>query len=877
MADFFPPVVATFVASTGEATAQLLKLAESFERTGAVVTESTRAASASTAAMGERITATNAEVVVANERVVASTRMLAAEQNRATEQAYANAAQQAKTSKLMADLEAAQKRAAVATTDLGNAMDASAARGERAAARWGAVQKGALLVGAGAVLAGAGFVHMAADFETATNKLVTSAGESHHAIGEVRDGLLEMSSQVGVGAEDLAVAMYKVESAGYHGAAGLGLLKAAEQGAKAEGAEAVTVADALSSALRDYYPHASSAAEVTAASTDVMSKLIGATSAGKMTFDELSGSLNSILPVSSAAKISLADTLGVLASMTVHGISAQQAAQNMADAIRHLQSPTMVMSKAMATLGIDSVDLASKLGSRGLAGTMEFLSERVKKAMPPGSDKVILELGTALSKSTPKVQELGEKLLRGEITAKQFSGAAGKLEPLAAKQAQAFSTLAGSYHQLGTKQISGAEVMQTYGGMMQKVMGDATGLKVALMTTGENAEYTNDAIKTISGSTADASGNVKGWSEVQDTFNQKLSEAKAASESLGIRLGQILLPAATKVMEIFAHGARFLADHKWAAITLASVLGGALVIGLAAATAAMVKFTIALLTNPMTWIVLGIMALIAAIVLLIVYWDKVWNFITTVSSTAWAILQSTVITPLVTAFHVMMGALGEFAQWWVDRWNWVKEVANKIWTWVRDNIFAPIGDAYHALNTVVDTFRTIWVITWDAVGKAISWVWNHVIKPVVDSIKEAWDFATKAVKFFTDPRNNLFAGGGGGPAGFLRMFGFAEGGWIPGSPGQPGLFVGHGREYVLSEDMIAGRTAPDPAALAAWSTRTPVVGGVGSAGRGGGNTTVVINVAGSLMAERDLHRRLQDTVLRYNGRNTGNGLNLGTV
>jgi TP901 family phage tail tape measure protein len=586
VADFLPPAVMRFVTDTAEAVAGLTRLATSFEETGAAAKASSREMSAAVTAAGDKVAAESRAVTAENDRIIRSFQATATSAERANEKIYVSMeAMKAKSVKALADLEAAEARAAASTEALGDAMAGSADKA--AVSGVGALKK----VAAGTVLA-AGLVagvsvKMAGDFEQSTTRLETSAGESAQGLEVVRSGILSMAGEVGVSAGEMSTAMYKIESAGYHAEAGLGVLRAAEEGAKAEGAEGAKVADALSSALRDYYPHASSAAEVTKDASDTMSKFISATSQGKMTFDDLAGSLNSILPVASAAKISMSDVLGVLASMTVHGISAQQATQNMADAIRHLQAPTQVMSKNMAALGIDSTDVAAKLGQRGLSGTMEYLSQAVKKAMPPGSDKVILDLGNALSKSTPKVQELGKELMAGSITMKQFTGAAGKLDPISAGQAQSFATLAKSMHQLGTEQLSGEQVMTTYGGEMQKVMGDATGLKVALMTTGENADYTNDAIKAISGSTADAAGHVKGWAEVQGTFNQKLAQAKDGTEALAIRIGGYLLPVASRIAGVFADGAHWLASHDAAARALAIgvgvILAGALTAGVAKA------------------------------------------------------------------------------------------------------------------------------------------------------------------------------------------------------------------------------------------------------------------------------------------------------
>lgn len=65
---------------------------------------------------------------------------------------------------------------------------------------------------------------------------------------------------------------------------------------------------------------------------------------------------------------------------------------------------------------------------------------------------------------------------------------------------------------------------------------------------------------------------------------------------------------------------------KTAGKVLAGILSGALLAALVAATSAAWGFTIALLANPITWIILGIMALIAAGYLLWKNWDKVSAF-----------------------------------------------------------------------------------------------------------------------------------------------------------------------------------------------------------------------------------------------------------
>lgn len=391
-------------------------------------------------------------------------------------------------------------------------------------------------------------IKQAGDFQQQIVRLSTSAGESQANLKLVGDGVLQIARDTGTATQQLTDGMYQIESANYHGTAALGILKAAAQGAKTENASLAKVTDAVTSAMRDYYPHAQNAAEVTKLSADVTSKMVAAVGQGKATFETFTGSLHSVLPVASAAHIAMGDILGDLAAMTVHGISADQATQNLADVIRHMQNPTSVQAKELALLGMTTTQLAGDLKTKGLSGTLGEISDKIKNLMPPGSDKVVLNLKAALNGLSPAVRELGQHLFDGSMSAKEYAKAAAALDPISAKQAASFATLAGASHRIGDQQMSGAQVMQNYGQALAKATGDATGMNVALMLTGDNAAYTKGAIDAVSKAHADAKGNVKGWSEVQGEFNFKLSQLAEIGQTGAIALGTWLLPAATAVI-----------------------------------------------------------------------------------------------------------------------------------------------------------------------------------------------------------------------------------------------------------------------------------------------------------------------------------------
>lgn len=103
--------------------------------------------------------------------------------------------------------------------------------------------------------------------------------------------------------------------------------------------------------------------------------------------------------------------------------------------------------------------------------------------------------------------------------------------------------------------------------------------------------------------------------------------------------------------------------------------------------------------------------------------------------------------------------------------------------------------------------------------------------------------------------------------------GFDDGGFANWSKGVPRLAVLHGGEYVVSNNMQAGRQPIDPKILSGAGTR-------GSAGYvpgfGQGGTTVInnyynANFAGSLLTEDQALAKLRTAQLQWSGRNGGTG------
>lgn len=400
-------------------------------------------------------------------------------------------------------------------------------------------------------------VKSASEFQAGLVPLVASAGETQKNLDMVSKGIIAVADSTGYSAQKMVGPdgpMYQIESAGFHGANGLKVLAAAAQGARAENADLTKVADAVTSTLIDYHQPASAAADIT-------SKLVAAVGAGKANFEQFTGALHSVLPIASAAHIPLNDILGDLASMTVHGMSADQATQNMANAIRTLQKPSQSASEYLAQLGITAADLSDHLSSKGLSGTLNEISQAIMAKMGPAGKVLVSSFNESktaaadatqmISKMPSALQDLAKKYQEGKMTVGDYRKEIKELPTDQANLLQQFKALqdkAGGFNQLLK---SGSPAALSYAQALQKATGNATTMNVALMLSGENAGYTANAIKKVGEAHATASGQVEGFAIWQQTLSAKMNTAKKTMENTGIIIGTAFLPLLTNLMNVF--------------------------------------------------------------------------------------------------------------------------------------------------------------------------------------------------------------------------------------------------------------------------------------------------------------------------------------
>lgn len=574
---------AAAAAAEEEAAAERIAAAEQTVATAA--TEAAAAKAAADQQMAEETAALTEEILAEIERINAGEATLAS-QAEVTAASYAEsmAAMRAETESLAASMTAADAKATASTETLATKMDAGAAASSAAMSK--TVSTLGLAATAVGVGVGAVAVHMAGDFEQATNRLVTAAGESEQNIGMVRDGITSMAGSVGFTAQQLSQAMYTVDSASFHGADSLTILKAAAQGAKIEQADLGTTVDAVTTSLVDYHLGADQAATV-------MSKLVTAVGEGKTNLQELAGSLHSVTPLAANLGISLDEVTAAVATMTVHGMSADQATQNLADTIRHLANPTQTMIAEMGQLGLSSQTLSKDLSDPGvgLHGVLDQIYTTIMKNMGPAGEVLLgtfkqsasagQDMTNMLSAMPAQLRNVAEQLNNGTIdTAAYNKEIKGMPDNLFALGKQ-FETLHEKSSGFNDALKSGSPAAQTFTAALAKIMGDSTGLNTALMLGGENADTFARNITAVSQATADSQGNVKNWSDVANTLNQKLADVEASLSGLAVKIGNDLLPAVKSGADGLSGFLDYLDKDKGAADLLAGSLGTLATVGVA--------------------------------------------------------------------------------------------------------------------------------------------------------------------------------------------------------------------------------------------------------------------------------------------------------
>jgi hypothetical protein len=231
------------------------------------------------------------------------------------------------------------------------------------------------------------------------------------------------------------------------------------------------------------------------------------------------------------------------------------------------------------------------------------------------------------------------------------------------------------------------------------------------------------------------------------------NQAQVALEPIATVVFNAMGDALTNLMPVItAFGAWAKANPE--IITAIGVAIGVLAVAFVGLTVATWAMNTALLANPITWLVIAIVALIAAIVLLVMHWGEV----TKGFSDTWNIVVDW-----------FLGTLKEIGNWWNDLWGHVSDFFVSTWNAV-SNFFTGlwngivswftnllVGFALFILNTAM-SIATNWSNVWNGIVSFFTGLWNGVVSFVSTVFTGIGNTILNALKWIGDTWNGMWQG-----------------------------------------------------------------------------------------------------------------------
>lgn len=289
---------------------------------------------------------------------------------------------------------------------------------------------------AAVVVAGATKAIQAADeWQKAFANVTTLIDTTVISTQELAKGLLLLDPQLG-STQELTEALYQSFSAGAEDAEeAMKLTATAAIFGKAAITDTFTAVDVLTTATNAYGKETVTATEA----SDIFFQTI---KLGKITGDELAGSIGTSIPLFASAGISLEELAAGMAAMTKQGVNANLATTQLNSIVLAFLTPSEEMAKALNDIGFESG--AAFLEAEGLSGALRLIEESTGGA----TDKInqLLPESRAL-RGALALTGTGAETFNDTLT--EMSNATGATDEAFAKQELTFETLRNSMAKTG--------------------------------------------------------------------------------------------------------------------------------------------------------------------------------------------------------------------------------------------------------------------------------------------------------------------------------------------------------------------------------------------------------------------------------------------
>ena len=585
------------------------------------------------------------------------------------------------------------------------------------------------LKSASTTIAGLGTASVAASitFEDSMAKVSTIADETEVSYDSMKKSIIDLSNQTGISANDIADNVYNAISAGQSTADAVNFVTESTKLAKAGFAEASQSLDILTTILNAYGLEAS---EV----TNVSDILVQTQNKGKTTVAELASSMGKIIPTANSVNVNLEQLGTGYALMTAKGIATAET--------------TTYMNSMLNELSDSGSTVAS------------ILKEKTGKSFAE-----LMESGTSLGDAMAIIEQKANNsgLAMSELWSSSEAGKAALV--LATDAGQAFnSTLSDMQNSAGATDTAFEKVNNTTGNKLKQSlnevknsainMGDTLAPVTSMVAegfskiTGMLSNLSSEQLKTIAGIgagvitinvalgafsklTKGISNTVKAYKDIKEfggkaldvvkNFGAKALDGAKSVGNFALNLGNASVEFAKSATQAGISAAKWIA-HK--AVTIAST------VATTAMSAAQAALNFVMSLNPITLIIIGITALIAAIVLL-------WNKCEWFRELCYALFEG-----LKQAWDATVQFFKSCWDWFVGLWNVAVEGVKNIWQGICDffkliwqGVCAYFEFVWNVWKTAFEVVVNVIMAIWQGICNAIKSIWEGI----VNTIKSLWN------------------------------------------------------------------------------------------------------------------------------------------
>lgn len=590
-------------------------------------------------------------------------------------------------------------------------------------------------IGTGMTVAGAAVTAMGVksitsfgQFEASLNQAAVVAGGTAKDIGQLDDLANKMGADLPLSAQDCADAMIEMARNG----AGIKDIKeqfpAIAQAATAAGADIKATAGTVQESMNIWGNSLKSPQQAAAI-------LVQTANASNASIEDMGQALATIGGTASSAHISMQVTAEAIGLLTNRGFSAAQASIDLNHAIIQMVSPSKAAKNAMTELGISFVD------SQGKMKQFPLILQELNKAMAnlkpdEKAQKLKAMFGTAgMQAILPLLDSVKNKSNDAKVS---WDAYAKEQEKAAGSTKKATATL---------KEQS-AEMQKNVGSSIEQLGGNWESLRNKSMKSAQDIngaaiQNTNRMLQWATDSNSATAQFIRGFIGLSPAIGTAttsvgmfLRNAKTIAGTIGGAIGGV--SNFIKTAKLVASVVEGWDGAKAALIALSNQSKIAAV--------AVKILNSAFLTSPITWIVVGIAAVVAGLTWFFnqtktgramwasfVSWLKgLWQGLVQITQTVWNTMRvyiSTVFKNIQTVIRTGMTVIRIIFS---ADWRILTTIVSSVWKIITAIVSGAINAVAGIIRAITAVIRGDWSGAWNAIKGVVQTVWN-TIKSVVQT------------------------------------------------------------------------------------------------------------------------------------------------